>query len=344
VTTTNPNANLSYPLVLTGDVTLASPNAPATDTPIGIVDPVKLTPVENDPFFIDEVIITYETDAVQVVGEDNPSPHFGGDFFLNLKLGGRKVTQGFVPIWNFGIPYDEYPSEFYQGIQGRKCVGHYRWIPPKPIFVPEGMTMEAEFMIGPNFYIPDGGWFFGGGPPNYVCRVSYRGRTIPCGAMLPEETILPYVMSYVARDGERMSRETDLRNDIDKGLVLHRIVGRSRRQVTGRPVLRDYVGDGLSGNSYLDSPVLNLNDVQKKVRIYAPGDERREITNGMTKLGLIFPPQTRCITLGRMPMKPGERFIVENETAPYCPVAPAPGVFMWQPMISAIGSRPERIG
>ncbi len=143
---------------------------------------------------------------------------FGGTIWCDLTMGGVKVTNGAIPVWNFGR------SENFNGEQQTDSVDDisfvsYSWRLPRPLFVPAGAALIPSFT------------HTGLIPAALNVRVGYSGRTV---VSRPKKIYVPWVAKYVSKSfnpvndaGVDQSSELDLVNSNPEVLHLQRFTGRT---------------------------------------------------------------------------------------------------------------------
>jgi hypothetical protein len=144
---------------------------------------------------------------------------------VKLSANGKKITNGFVPIWNFG----KTENRAVHAQSGRSRVSTmYVLRLSKPWHVPNGTTIEAEV--------------FNSGGLNYssVIKVGLAGRYV---AQKEPTSCFPYVAAYVSRPFDYStailtdeSSELDLVNATGKDLNVDRIIGRASIIRSGGPL------------------------------------------------------------------------------------------------------------
>lgn len=128
-----------------------------------------------------------------------------------LTYGPLALTNGYIPVWNFGRMYNQYEdfADYHE----------YRWRLQSPLFVAPGGLVEPKFQ------------HLGLVKEALNVRISYLGRTVP--KHRPKSIQVPYVAAYLsdsinvrAADATTESKETDLQNALDATIQVDRYVGR----------------------------------------------------------------------------------------------------------------------
>jgi hypothetical protein len=188
------NTESGWPLVLSAEATVPSQT---TQRPpqLALMNPT------GEAFKIHEVRWTLTTAAIRVTG---------CAIGCKLDLGQVAITNGFVPVWNFGrvISYD----------QDLSC--QYSWRLAQPIYVPAGGVVEANFQN------------FGLVSDEITVRISYFCTAIPNTQRPPKRIFLPWVSAYIGKvfaygaEDADTSKENQLQNPFDTDLVISRLIGR----------------------------------------------------------------------------------------------------------------------
>lgn len=167
--------------------------------------------------------IKWEVSSVLQGGSGNQNTILGGSIWCDLVMGGVKLTNGAIPIWNFGRA-ENLDGEENAGVVANGTdytYGSYSWKLPRPLFVPAGAVVLPNFShLG---FIPD--------PINV--RIGYSARTV---FTKPKRLYIPWVAKYAtkafnpisAADTDQSS-ELDLVNPFLEKVYLQRFVGRTQR-------------------------------------------------------------------------------------------------------------------
>jgi hypothetical protein len=187
----------SWPLVLSTEVTVPSQT---TQRPpqLALMNPT------GEAFKIHEIRFSLK--------EDDPSAlaTTGATMGCKLEIGTVALTNGFVPIWNFGrvISFDQDLNL------------QYSWRLQHPIYIPAGGTLMPTFQ------------HYGITERSLTVRISYFASVSPAGTSAPRRIFLPWVSAYTGKafpypsaDSD-VSRETDLLNPFDSDLLISRLIGR----------------------------------------------------------------------------------------------------------------------
>lgn len=141
---------------------------------------------------------------------------------------GKPVTQGFVPVWNFGLAkragleiqtpvrYSPLPSSIY----ARTSDAYYGWELDHPLYIPPGTTLLPEFKHS------------GLSPRTYRASILYSGNVL-VNAPRPRKVKVPFVSAWqsnfyeaLTETGEETSPETVLYNDLGAPWTIERFIGR----------------------------------------------------------------------------------------------------------------------
>lgn len=141
---------------------------------------------------------------------------FGGTIMCELVMGNHKITNGSIPVWNFGR------AENLEGESkgaGANSFQSYSWRLPRPLYVPAGAVVAPKFTHTG----------FTTQPINV--RVGYSARTT---FVKPKRIYLPWVAKYISKAFNPLqnadvdnSTELDLVNPHAEPLHLQRFVGRT---------------------------------------------------------------------------------------------------------------------
>jgi hypothetical protein len=202
------------PIHLSGDV-LLQPGAS------GAVEPAKLVNPMGQDMEILEVKFTISSEP----GDLNANPAaFGGSVQCELKMGDIKVTNGAIPVWNFGRAENVYAEQLSTG--GNPQLGVplnyysvFSWRLPRPLFIPAGSVLAAQFthtgLLQNALHV----------------RIGYSARTV---FIQPKVIDVPWVAAYISKAFNPISQShTDsstpfqLVNANPEPLNLQRFVGRT---------------------------------------------------------------------------------------------------------------------
>lgn len=193
---------------------------------------------------------------------------FGGSITCELMLGGIKVTNGSIPVWNFGkveniageIKVDDRSSTLGNTLSF--C--SYSWRLPRPLFIPAGGVLEPKF------------FHTGLSPIDLTVRVGYSARTV---FKQPQVVNVPWVAKYssiamdVAAAAQDQSSQLDLVNDNPEPFNLQRMVGRvlsitPNTSTGGQPTESEILPYGIS-SKYLTLRIMDSYG-RPIVRTYTP--------------------------------------------------------------------------
>jgi hypothetical protein len=186
------NLEQGWPLVLSSEVSIPGQT---TQLPpqLAMMNPT------GEPFKIHEIRFSLKTDATYLTG---------GTFGCKLDLGTVAITNGFIPIWNFG-----------RVISRDQDIGlQFSWRLKHPLYVPGGG------ILSPNFEN------FGQASSTVTARVSYFCTAVQREP--PNRVFLPWISCYTGKafqyeDADTdASRETDLLNPFDTDLSISHMMGR----------------------------------------------------------------------------------------------------------------------
>lgn len=203
----------TYPLSLSAQVTLS----PGT-----VVEP-QTTNLQNptgSPYLIDEIRVKIiDTNSLRI-----PDPHIA--IGMSLYLGREPLTNGFVPIGNFGRVL---LNSFLQGQENAKW--EFTWRLFRPILLHPGEFLVPRFNYTPNLGVvsnPD--------DESIQIGIVYAGRRIIDPAFqMPEKMVVPWVSSFQLSTQDwdpssgfvtDVSKESDMVNMFDSPLFVQRFIGR----------------------------------------------------------------------------------------------------------------------
>jgi hypothetical protein len=180
-----------------------------------------------------------------------------------LSLGEHDLTNGFVPVWNFGKLYTPFyldtPPLFPRGESstwglhddvvdgvpaGPRASVAYRWKLRHPLFVPNGAVLTPTFENR------------GGSPGSIESRISYVAQSLPVRTPTPNVVQLPWVayhaskaFAYAQADFDE-SGDLDLVNPHKEALSLERFTGRIAYLTASTYGYEDYDGDNQNGGNF----------------------------------------------------------------------------------------------
>lgn len=191
------NLDQGWPLVLSSEATIPSTT---TQRP----PQLALKNPTGEPFKIHEIRFSLKN-------SDTTTAVTGAVVGCKLELGSVAITNGFIPVWNFGrvISTDQDLSV------------EYSWRLQFPLVVPAGG------LLLPNFQ------HFGQVSTAVTARISYFATAITDpGKAIPRRIFIPWVSSYTGKvfsyagADTDSSKETDLLNPFDTDLRISRLIGR----------------------------------------------------------------------------------------------------------------------
>lgn len=145
---------------------------------------------------------------------------FGGTIACEMKMGSLKVTQGAVPVWNFGRAENLSAETKVDG--GTLVYNSYSWRLPRPLFVPAGAVLAPTFN------------HLGFAAEDLNVRVGYSARTV---FKTPRVVYVPWVAGYqskafdpISSAGSDSSTAQNLVNDTERSFHLQRFTGRLQWQ------------------------------------------------------------------------------------------------------------------
>lgn len=143
---------------------------------------------------------------------------FGGTIWCELVMGNINLTNGSIPVWNFGRA-ENLEGESKSDLADSLTFLSYSWRLPRPLFIPAGATVVPTFVH--TGYVPD----------SINVRVGYSCRTV---FTKPKKLCVPWVANYASKvfnplssAGIDSSSELDLVNPNPEVLHLQRFVGRT---------------------------------------------------------------------------------------------------------------------
>lgn len=156
----------------------------------------------------------------------------GAALDVNITWCGKRITDGFVPVWNCGAyqAVEEFKalpktSDVALGQYWRAQDAFYGWKLDHPLYVPPGQSLAVEFRNNGLVNFP------------LKCSVSLIGRVMPRSAK-PTKVKVPYVSAWksdfyevLLAGGPEVSPETVLFNQTGKPLTVERFVGRMASRV-----------------------------------------------------------------------------------------------------------------
>lgn len=148
----------------------------------------------------------------------------GGAIECALNLASIPVSQGFVPIWNYGPCRNEI-QEQVDVLADQVYYPIYDWKLKHPLFIPGGACLQPTFKHRGLVQYP------------ITVRIDYSCRTLPRNYIPPKKIKIPYVSGWVAKAFQMIgddatdidtdvSQETDINNRWDHPVQVHEWTGR----------------------------------------------------------------------------------------------------------------------
>jgi hypothetical protein len=193
------------------------------------------------PMVIEEIVFQITPPAAQEASPAVAIGFFGAEVSARLILHGIEITHGFVPICVLGPVNTDVYNDWFVGdppsgvglFNGRPAYfEYYRWILPKPLFVPKGWAFQAQFLrtaYGDN--------------ADLNVDVAFIGRCLPGDTPNPKTVDMPYATAFVRRAGAPtafQSQEGDLKNDYNIPLYTQRFIVRAK-ETTGNNIGNEVV-------------------------------------------------------------------------------------------------------
>lgn len=288
----------------------------------------RMTPPGNRPMLVRDILFT-----LSVVWQGALELQLGALVRARINIGRFITSAQHIPIWLYGAVPDAYLESLESATQaGGNLVltaagasanfARYRWVLPKPMYVPPGTPISASFAR------EDGVASLGfAGSTAITVQMSARG--ILLHQKMPT-TQVPYVGAFVPESiAQVQTREDDMRNVLDGPINVHRLIGRVASS-SGTSVV-----DALGANEFTAATAAAF---RYKMRLR--DSNGLDITNGgsagssgdFIPMCSIFPAQSRAWTFKKT-LAPKEQLLAQFDRAP--------AAAAW-PMISFVGSREER--
>ncbi len=150
---------------------------------------------------------------------------FGGSIGCEFVLGGAKITNGSIPLWNFGRVDNTLADQEVGDSQGSPVSGaqesfaYYSWQLPRPLFIPAGSVLSPKFTH--NGVVKN----------SLNVRVGYSARSV---FVQPKQICVPWVACYTSKSfnptinaATDSSTAFDLVNANPEELHLQRFAGRA---------------------------------------------------------------------------------------------------------------------
>lgn len=193
---------------------------------------------------------------------------FGGTIACELVMGTYKITNGSIPVWNFGRA-ENVDREQQIDATDDLAVTAYTWRLPRPLFVPAGAVVTPNFThtaLSPN---------------TLNVRVGYSARTV---FTKPKRIYMPWVAKYLSKSFNPLSAGgVDSSTDLD--LVNPHIEPFNIQRFVGRTLTVDGTG------SMHESTPLFFNEQTLNVRM--ADSYGRPIVRSFTPFRSVFTPLTR---------------------------------------------------
>ncbi len=217
----NRAAREAPPILLYSSCTIA-PGKNAAPNMLGLQSPFR------GPLFLDEVRFQLRRETAGSGSLSLPGK-VGGAIRAKFTLGRMEVSRGFVPIWLYSTPIQDY-YEWALETTGEEPeeVDHstefYRWKLPQPLFIDAGQQFMPEFsrpLAAPLDCTE-----------SVTIDISYSCRALPVNIRKPEEIHVPYISAFTpdivtsGADQTQASDELDLVNVFSKPLFAQRMTGR----------------------------------------------------------------------------------------------------------------------
>lgn len=245
---------------------------------------------------------------------------------VKLDLGTVELTNGFVPAWCLGQDMNQAAkTSFTNNLPTgnvQQITSYYRWVLPKPLYVPEGATIVPQFQHR------------GFAPVAVQVGIGYSGRALPRNTPKPPKAFVPWVSSYFSRafqfttsaTGSQFDQSSpvDLFNKWDTPIQLQRFTVRS-------PVIIPSFGTWADWNNvlgtyfdYLQARIVDSSGIPI-VRKYTP-------------LGEIVNPQNKTWELSGAVQQPGDFWNVFVKMSPV-PVVVSETTIIAQTQMALTGYR-----
>ena len=294
--------DLPSPYLLTSQVTIAAGGSATADSG-------ALGQPYRRPFWVDEVRWTIKVPGATVTND--VAFQMGGLITTKLTLGRMIISNDFIPIYNFAQSMQRYNSvEAAEGIVTGFGVpvsySNYRWVLPKPLYVPSGMPLTSQFQRFRDAF------------GTATVSVSYAGRYISPGSKTLREFDVPFVTAFTIPLSNTatmaISGENDLVNPFLENLQTQRFIGRQLLYTAAPDVAQE------------------LEPSTSETQVLMKDSYGNNVIRDYTYFTRVFDWNRRAWTFSRT-LLPTERYYVSLSGIPT-------NVF---PSISLIGTRVERI-
>lgn len=179
------------PLLLASDFLFVQ-----ADNSYASADPQKLLNPNRTAMLVDEIRFSkniFQTDAETTYQDFT-------ELLVDIKFGGIKLTNNYVPLRSFAPTYFAYPVD-----------NTLTWHLPRPLYVPP----DVQFNVSLKRSVPPGGAFAAPGVNSPVI-VALAGRSIPGGQPVPKSIYVPFACATTAYGGTSfVSSDADIGNPFD---------------------------------------------------------------------------------------------------------------------------------
>lgn len=245
---------------------------------------------------------------------------------VKLDLGTVELTNGFVPAWCLGQDMNENAKVLFINNLPTGLVNqissYYRWVLPKPLYVPEGATIVPQFQHR------------GFAPVQVQVGIGYSGRALPKNTPKPQKAFVPWASSYYGKamqfstsaTGSQFDQSSpvDLFNKWDTPIQLQRFTVRAPVIVPTYGVWADWNNVLGTYFNYLNARIVDSSGVPI-VRKYTP-------------LGEIVNPQNKTWELSGATQAPGDFWNVFLKMNPVSATIPDTTIIA-QPQMALVGYR-----
>jgi hypothetical protein len=159
-------------------------------------------------------------------------------------MGRAFLTNGFVPVGNFGKVLANNPSiSFALNSYETDTTFHCLKL-AKPLFVPAGETLVAKFQYESKY----------GDLGDLSVDVIYVGRSLPSDFPTPKEQWLPWIAAFdnpllaftAGQADSTLSTQSQLVNPFDEDLWIHRLIGRTQLSPPNGSFVYAELGGGIN--------------------------------------------------------------------------------------------------
>lgn len=212
---------------------------------------------------------------------------YGGAVACSLFLGDIPITNGYVPIWNFGKSKDSLRTVGNPSQMRNTVMASFSWRLPHPIFVPPGAVLQPMFQHR------------GFNAATITTWINYRGAVLPKGTR-PSQIFIPYVSAYSSKPftlnvaSTDQSQEADIANPFKTPLLLQHMIGRV----------------GVTSDTVNYSELWNPDFGARLLRVRIIDSHGRPIVRDLSYFSQVFWRQTRAWHCGGTQMDPGDYYNV----------------------------------